>query len=57
MPQTWHSRLWNPAFLVLRIDRCYLLAAGARVPAKRAFHLERARYYRRMLGSVTAAMA
>jgi hypothetical protein len=53
MAQTWQSRLANPAFLVQRIDRCYLLAAAARAPEKRALHLERARHYRRLLVRMT----
>lgn len=42
---------WNRDFLIRRIDRCYLIAAGARRPEKRKVHLELARHYRRMLYS------
>lgn len=44
---------WNCDFLTRRIDRCYMIAAGARKPEKRKVHLELARYYRRMLASLT----
>ena len=46
--------LWNTEFLVRRIDRCYLIAAGARRPEKRARHHERARFYRRVLARILA---
>jgi hypothetical protein len=36
-------------FLTRRIDRCYLIAAAAKAPHKRALHLELARHYRRVL--------
>lgn len=39
-------------FLLRRIDRCYLIAAGARRPEKRTLHLELARYYRKILNAV-----
>lgn len=39
-------------FLTRRIDRCYLIAAGARVPHKRKVHLELARHYRKLLYAV-----
>ncbi len=39
----------NPGFLTRRIDRCYLIAACAKVPEKRKMHLELARYYRQLL--------
>ncbi len=45
---------WTRDFLTRRIDRCYLIAAGARKPEKRKMHLELARYYRRMLSSLTS---
>ena len=44
---------WSRDFLNRRIDRCYLIAAGARKPEKRKIHLELARYYRKMLSSLT----
>lgn len=44
---------WTRDFLMRRIDRCYLVAAGAKVPEKRKMHLELARYYRRMLSSIS----
>ncbi|HEX8057063.1 MAG TPA: hypothetical protein VF481_10400 [Novosphingobium sp.] len=43
---------WTRSFLTRRIDRCYLIAAAARLPEKRRIHLELARYYRRMLASL-----
>ena len=43
---------WTRDFLTRRIDRCYLVAAGAKVPEKRKIHLELARYYRRILSSI-----
>ncbi len=46
--------VWSRDFLTRRIDRCYLIAAGARKPEKRKIHLELARYYRRMLSSLTS---
>ncbi|MGJ0237857.1 hypothetical protein ACQEPB_04960 [Novosphingobium fluoreni] len=39
-------------FLLRRIDRCYLVAAGARRADKRTLHLELARYYRKVLNAV-----
>lgn len=42
----------NRVFLTRRIDRCYLIAAGTRIPEKRQIHLELARHYRRILGSI-----
>jgi hypothetical protein len=44
-------------FLTRRIDRCYLIAAGARRPEKRQLHLELARYYRNILNAVLQAPA
>lgn len=43
------GKLWNRDFLVRRIDRCYLVAAGSRRAEKRERHLELARYYRQLL--------
>ena len=43
-----HS-FWTREFLTRRIDRCYLIAAGARLPEKRKLHLELARHYREAL--------
>lgn len=43
---------WTREFLTRRIDRCYLIAAGARRPEKRKLHLELARYYRKVLAAV-----
>lgn len=40
-------------FLTQRIDRCYLIAAGAKVPHKRKAHLELARHYRALLSSLS----
>jgi hypothetical protein len=51
------SRMWNHDFLVRRIDRCYLIAAGTKVPEKRAIHLELARHDRRILGAFTPGYA
>jgi hypothetical protein len=47
---TW---LRNRDFLTRRIDRCYLIAAGARAAHKRKVHLELARHYRTLLGSIS----
>jgi hypothetical protein len=44
---------WSRDFLTRRIDRCYLIAAGAKIPEKRKMHLELARHYRRILGSIS----
>ncbi len=44
---------WTRDFLTQRIDRCYLVAAGAKVPEKRTMHLELARYYRRILSGLS----
>lgn len=43
---------WTREFLTRRIDRCYLIAAGARRPEKRTVHLELARYYRNVLAAL-----
>lgn len=43
---------WTREFLTRRIDRCYLIAAGARMPEKRELHLQLARYYRKVLAAV-----
>ena len=45
--------VWGRDFLTRRIDRCYLIAAGAKIPEKRKIHLELARHYRRMLCSIS----
>lgn len=42
-------------FLTRRIDRCYLIAAGAKMPEKRKVHLELARHYRQMLASIAGS--
>ena len=47
------ASVWSRDFLTRRIDRCYLIAAGAKVPEKRKAHLELARYYRRVLGGLS----
>lgn len=47
----------TPEFLTRRIDRCYLIAAGAKRPEKRQLHLELARYYRKILDAVLQAPA
>ncbi|KTR83345.1 hypothetical protein [uncultured Novosphingobium sp.] len=44
--------LMTREFLLRRIDRCYLVAAGARRAEKRTLHLELARYYRKVLNAV-----
>lgn len=44
---------WTREFLTRRIDRCYLIAAGARLPEKRKLHLELARHYREALRLLT----
>ena len=43
---------WTRSFLTRRIDRCYLIAAAARIPEKRRVHLELARHYRQILASL-----
>jgi hypothetical protein len=43
---------WTREFLTRRIDRCYLIAAGARRDDKRTLHLELARYYRKVLAAL-----
>jgi len=43
---------WTREFLTRRIDRCYLIAAGARRHDKRTLHLELARYYRKVLAAL-----
>ena len=45
----------TPEFLTRRIDRCYLIAAGAKRLEKRQLHLELARYYRNILNAVLQA--
>lgn len=57
MAGIWQTKWRNPEFLVQRIDRCYLLAAGARIREKREVYLERARFYRRMLSRNAAGFA
>lgn len=42
----------NPAFLIRRIDRCYLIAAGAKIAEKRKLYLDLARHYREILKSL-----
>lgn len=44
---------WNRAFLTRRIDRCYLIAAGARISEKRKHYLDLARHYRAILQSLS----
>jgi hypothetical protein len=43
---------WSRAFLIRRIDRCYLIAAGAKIAEKRKRYLALARHYREMLQSL-----
>lgn len=45
---------WTREFLTRRINRCYLIAAGAKIPEKRMLHLELARHYRALLASISA---
>jgi len=47
------ARFNSRDYLTRRIDRCYLIAAGTRIPEKRKVHLELARHYRRILGSIS----
>lgn len=42
----------NPAFLIRRIDRCYLIAAASKIAEKRKRYLDLARHYREMLQSL-----
>lgn len=44
-------------FLTRRIDRCYLIAAAAREPDRRAQHLELARHYRQVLTRVGESLS
>ncbi len=44
---------WSRDFLVRRIDRCYLIAAGAKRAEKRVRHLELARHYRQLLHALS----
>jgi hypothetical protein len=44
---------WTRDFLTRRIDRCYLIAAWTKVAEKRDAHLELARYYRKILSSMS----
>ncbi len=44
---------WSRDFLTRRIDRCYLIAAGAKIPDKRRVYLELARHYRAILQSIS----
>lgn len=46
-------RFSNPTFLIRRIDRCYLIAAGAKLAEKRKRYLDLARHYREMLQALT----
>jgi hypothetical protein len=50
-------RFWTRDLLTRRIDRCYLIAAGARRAEKRIAHLELARRYRELLATLTSASA
>lgn len=47
------GKMWNREHLETRVDRCYLLAAAAKIPAVRQLYIGRARLYRRMLSSLT----
>ena len=49
------ASFWNRDFLTRRIDRCYLIAAGAKNPEKRKIHLELARHYRKILATLTVS--
>jgi len=46
------QRFWTRAFLMRRIDRCYLIAAWARAEERREAYLKLARHYRRLLSSL-----
>ncbi len=52
MATRWRRRMWSRDSLVRRIDRCYLIAAGTRLPEKRQRHLAMARYYRALLARI-----
>jgi hypothetical protein len=45
-------KFWTRDHLMRRIDRYYLIAAGARKPEKRRANLELARQYRKLLNSI-----
>lgn len=49
--------LWTHDFLTRRIDRCYLIAAWARVPERRKTYLKLARHYRGLLANLSPATA
>ena len=42
-------RSWSREHLIRRVDRYYLLAAGAKLPELRRRYLKYARHYRRLL--------
>lgn len=44
---------WTRDFLMRRIDRCYLIASWAKAAERRNVYLDLARYYRRLLSSMT----
>lgn len=49
------SRFSNRAFLVRRIDRCYLIAAASKIAEKRKLYLDLARHYRALLQSLASS--
>lgn len=51
------SSLWTRDFLMRRIDRCYLIAAWARIPERRKVYLKLARHYRSLLTSLSEGHA
>lgn len=48
------GKLWSREHLERRVDRCYLLAAAAKLPEIRQLHIGRARHYRQILSATTA---
>ena len=51
------ARTWSYEHLVRRVDRYYMLAAAAKLPALRQRYLSSARRYREMLSTKTASAA
>ena len=51
------TRRWSVEHLVRRVDRYYLLAAAAKLPALRKRYLAHARHYRNMLPTTLSPAA
>ncbi len=46
-------RFWSRAFVMRRIDRCYLIATWSKAEERRTRYLKLARYYRDLLVRMT----